>query len=78
MKKLKQAKAEAKTDLEKLTTEHELKYKDIEVFRFLKIFRSSTTPIRRVSNIGKSSPIYQNHYRLSKSALEYLTRHVRL
>lgn len=34
MKKLKQAKAEAKTDLEKLTTEHELKYKDIEVFRF--------------------------------------------
>jgi len=30
MKKLKQAKAEAKTDLEKLTTEHELKYKDIE------------------------------------------------
>jgi len=34
MKKLKQAKAEAKTDLEKLTTEHEFKYKDIEVFRF--------------------------------------------
>ena len=31
MKKLKQAKAEAKTDLEKLTTEHEAKYKDIEV-----------------------------------------------
>ena len=41
MKKLKQAKAEAKTDLEKLTTEHELKYKDIEVLRFLNFFRSS-------------------------------------
>ena len=31
MKKLKQAKAEAKTDLEKLTSEYEEKYKNIEV-----------------------------------------------
>ena len=31
MKKLKQAKAEAKTDLEKLTSEYEVKYKEIEV-----------------------------------------------
>ena len=31
MKKLKQAKAEAKTDLEKLTAEYEEKYKNIEV-----------------------------------------------
>ena len=31
MKKLKQAKAEAKTDLEKLTKDHEAKFKDTEV-----------------------------------------------
>jgi len=30
MKRLKQAKAEAKTDLEKLTSEYEVKYKEIE------------------------------------------------
>ena len=46
MKKLKQAKAEAKTDLEKLTSEYEEKYKNIEVSQVtlkigsLKIFQA--------------------------------------
>ena len=54
MKKLKQAKAEAKTDLEKLTTEHELKYKDIEVFRFLVILGSSPLDRSVVSQTSKN------------------------
>ena len=70
MKKLKQAKAEAKTDLEKLTSEHELKYKDIEVFRYLVILRSL------ILDRSVVSPTSKNVSNLSKS-LSTLTRHVR-
>ena len=64
MKKLKQAKAEAKTDLEKLTTEHELKYKDIEVFRFLVVLRSS--PLDR----SVMFPTWKNFYQFIQNIID--------